>query len=49
MSLIEEIMVSLTIDEVSFEFLQVNFTKNAARPEDQKEGSEIKKCQCDLS
>lgn len=40
MSLIEEIRVSLTINGVGFEFWQVNFTKNATRPEDQKEGPE---------
>lgn len=39
MSLIEEIMVSINIDEVAFEFWQVNFAKNASRPEYQKEES----------
>jgi len=39
MPLKEEIMVSLTIDEVVSEFWQGNFTKNAIRPEYQKEGS----------
>lgn len=38
MPLREEIMVSLTIDEVASEFWQGSFTKNATRPEYEKEG-----------